>query len=213
MRELPFIVALTGGIASGKSAAADCFAMLGASVIDADVVARELVAPGTPALAEIVATFGSDALDPSGALDRRAMRERIFADPHARVQLDAILHPRVRQTLHARSALAAGPYVLLVIPLLVESGSYDWVDRVLVVDVPREVQRARLLARDGITPALADAMLDAQASRGERLAMADDVIENDGTRDALDAHVSALHERYTALAERKRNAREHDPRT
>ncbi|GAA0714062.1 dephospho-CoA kinase [Dokdonella soli] len=198
--ESVFTVALTGGIASGKSAVAARFAALGADVIDADVVARELVAPGSPALAEIVTAFGAGVLDAQGALDRRAMRERVFANPGARLRLEAILHPRVRAALRGRAAATRGPYALLVIPLLVESGHYDWVDRVLVVDAPREVQRARLLARDGVTPQLADAMLDAQVSRGQRLALADDVIGNDGTLADLDAQVHALHARYIELA-------------
>lgn len=203
VHDFPYTVALTGGIASGKSAAADCFAALGASVIDADMVARELVAPGGPVLAQITATFGSDVLDPSGTLDRRAMRERVFANPDARAQLNAILHPRVRVALHDQAAMATGPYVILVIPLLVESGSYDWVDRVLVVDVPRDLQRARLLARDGIPPELADAMLDAQASREQRLAVADDLIPNEDSLAEMHARVLALHAHYLALAERK----------
>lgn len=201
MTRRPFTVALTGGVASGKSAVADRFAALGAGVIDADVVTRELVAPGSPALAEIVARFGDGVLDAQGALDRRALRERVFADADARRRVEAILHPRVRALLHERARATAAPYALLVIPLLVESsGRYDWVDRVLVVDVPREVQHARLVVRDGVTPALADAMIDAQASRAQRLALADDVISNDGALDGLDAKVQALHQRYLALA-------------
>ena len=201
----PFTVALTGGIASGKSAVAERFAVLGANVIDADVVARELVAPGSAALAEIVTVFGSDVLDANAALDRRAMRERVFADVDARRKLEAILHPRVRAALRERSAVAAGPYALLVIPLLAESGYYDWVDRALVVDVPREVQRARLLSRDGVTPQLADAMLDAQVGREQRLALADDVIENGETLAELVAQVAVLHARYLDLAQSRRS--------
>ena len=201
-----FTVALTGGIASGKSAVAERFAALGASVSDADIVARELVAPGSPALAEIVAIFGAAALDASGNLDRRAMRARVFAHPHARAKLDAILHPRVRLQLRERSMVVTGPYALLAIPLLVESGHYEWVDRVLVVDVPRELQRARLLTRDGVTAQLADAMLDAQATREQRLARADDVITNTGSFDELDGRVCALHERYLKLASEPRNS-------
>jgi dephospho-CoA kinase len=200
----PFVVALTGGIASGKSAVAERFAALGASVIDADMIARELVAPGSPALAEIVEMFGATALDATGNLDRRAMRARVFADSHARAQLDAVLHPRVRRELRERSSMVAGPYALLVIPLLLESGHYDWVDRVLVVDVPRELQRTRLLARDGITAQLADAMLDAQATREQRLARADDVVTNTGSFEELDARVVGLHERYVMLASAQR---------
>lgn len=202
MSHVPFIVALTGGIASGKSAVADRFAALGVEVIDADVVARELVAPGSAALAQIVAAFGMAALDAHGALDRRAMRERVFADPAARRTLEAILHPRVRTTLRERAMRRSAAYVLLAIPLLAESAPhYDWVDRVLVVDVPRETQIARLVSRDGVAPALAAAMLDAQASREQRLAIADDVIVNDGALERLDAEVAQLHARYSALAQ------------
>jgi dephospho-CoA kinase len=201
MRDTPFCVALTGGIASGKSAVCARFAALGVEVIDADVVARELVAPGMPALHEIVAEFGADMLDPHGCLDRAAMRERVFADAGARRRLEAILHPRVRAVLRERASSARSAYVILAIPLLVESGGdYAWVDRVLVVDVPRDVQHARLIARDGIGSALADSMLDAQASRAQRLAIADDVIVNDGTLAELDQRVVDLHAKYLALA-------------
>ena len=200
MNSCPFTVALTGGIASGKSAVADRFAALGASVIDADVVARELVAPGSTALAEIVAAFGTGILDANAALDRPAMRDRVFADVAARRKLEAILHPRVRNALRERAAAIDGPYALLVIPLLVESGHYAWVDRVVVVNASREVQHSRLRMRDGITAPLADAMLDAQASREQRLAIADDVIDNSGTPDELTAQVEALHGRYLELA-------------
>ncbi|MBO9665053.1 dephospho-CoA kinase [Dokdonella sp.] len=203
MRALPFIVALTGGIASGKSAASDRFAELGAEVIDADRIARELVAPGQPALAEIAAAFGPEALDASGALDRRTMRERVFAEPAARRRLEAILHPRVRHALRERAGASTAPYVVLAIPLLTESGGYDWVDRVLVVDTPRETQHRRLVARDDITPELADAMLDAQATRAQRLALADDVVANDGSLSELHARIAELHRRYLAMAARK----------
>ena len=204
MDRLPFIVALTGGIASGKSAIADRFAALGASVLDADLVARELVLPGSPALAEIVEGFGADVLDANGALDRGAMRARVFADADARRRLEAILHPRIRATLRERACAAEGPYVLLVIPLLAESGRYDWVDRVLVVDTPREVQSQRLLARDGITEELADSMIDAQASRERRLALADDVILNDATLADTQAGIAALHAHYVSLGRDRR---------
>lgn len=205
MSALPFTVALTGGIASGKSAVSERFAALGANVVDADIVARELVAPGAPALEEIATTFGSDVLSADGSLDRRALRERIFDDDGARMRLNAILHPRIRGVLRERAqATREGSYAMLVIPLLAENREpYAWVDRVLVVDVPRAVQHARLIARDGITPALADAMLDAQATREQRLAIADDVIENNDTLAALDEAVHALHAQYRALAERK----------
>lgn len=196
-----FTVALTGGIASGKSAVADRFAALGVDLIDADLVARELVAPGQPALAELAAAFGTGILLPDGQLDRRGMRERVFADAGARRQLEGILHPRIREELRRRAGRVARAYGMLVVPLLVESGPhYAWVDRVLVVDVPRALQLGRLTERDGIDVALANAMLDAQASREQRLALADDVIDNSGSLADLDDAVAALHARYLALA-------------
>jgi dephospho-CoA kinase len=180
----PYTVALTGGIASGKSEAARRFAARGASVIDADAVARELVQPGMPALAEIAAAFGPEVLDPGGSLERAEMRALVFGDAAARRRLEAILHPRVRAEMLVRTDAASGPYVLLVIPLFVETAGYEWVDRVAVVDLPRELQLARAIARDRMAPSLAEAMIDAQASREERVAAADDVIDNSGTPDA-----------------------------
>jgi len=196
----PFTVALTGGIASGKSETARRFAALGASVIDADVVAREIVQPGMPALEEIAATFGKQVLDASGSLERTEMRTLIFGDAEARRKLETILHPRVRAEILVRTDAAQGPYVLLVIPLLVETAGYEWVDRVLVVDLPREQQLARAIARDRMSPALAEAMINAQASREQRLAAADDVIDNSGAPAALDAQVAMLHRKYLDLA-------------
>jgi dephospho-CoA kinase len=198
----PFTIALTGGIASGKSAAAQRFHDLGVDVFDADTIARELVAYGSAALAEIVAAFGEWVLDADGALDRRGVRALVFADAKARHTLEAILHPRVRTRLRECVQQARSPYALLVIPLLAESGHYGWADRVLAVDVPREVQRARLIARDGVAPDLADAILDAQASREQRLAIADDVIGNTGTLAELDARIDALHARYLGFVRR-----------
>jgi len=196
----PYTVALTGGIASGKSEAARRFAALGASVVDADVVAHELVAPGMPALAEIAAAFGPEILDESGSLERAEMRALIFGNAEARRRLEAILHPRVRAEMLVRTDAATGPYALLVVPLYVETGGYDWVDRVVVVDLPRELQLARAIARDRMAPSLAEAMIDAQASREQRLAAADDVIDNSGTPDALAAQIAALHAKYVELA-------------
>ena len=200
----PYTVALTGGIASGKSEAARRFAALGATVIDADVVAREIVQPGMPALAEIAAAFGPQMLDESGSLERAEMRTLVFGDAEARRRLEAILHPRVRAEILVRTDTATGPYVLLVIPLFVETAGYTWVDRVVVVDLPRELQLARAIARDRMAPSLAEAMIDAQASREQRLAAADDVIDNSGTPDALDAQVAALHAKYAELAAARR---------
>lgn len=207
MRAFPFTVALTGGIASGKSAVSDRFARLGVEIVDADLVARELVAAGQPALAEIATAFDSGVLDAHGALDRRAMRERVFADTAARRRLEAILHPRVRESLRERARSSSAPYVMLAIPLLAEGNGYDWVDRVLVVDALRAMQRQRLIARDDITPELADAMLDAQATREQRLVIADDVIDNTSTLADLDTRIAQLHQRYLAMAAAKSSQR------
>lgn len=197
-----FTVALTGGIASGKSAVEQRFAARGVEIIDADRIARDVVAPGTPGLAEAVEAFGAGILAADGSLDRRAMREHVFSNPAARHRLESIVHPRVRDTMRATLSMARGSYCMLVIPLFVESGEYHWVDRVLVVDVPREIQIKRLLRRDGITRALAGSMLDAQASREQRLAVANDVIDNSGSLDELDAAVDELHRRYLDMAGR-----------
>jgi len=197
-----FVVGLTGGIASGKSTVARLFAARGVVVADADEAARAAVAPGSEGLAAVVVAFGTDVLAADGSLDRAAMRRHVFHDDDARRRLEAIVHPRVRTLLQDACAAAAGPYAIAAIPLLVETGrdAYAWLSRVLVVDAPLEVQRARLQARDGIDPALADRMLAAQAPRAARLAIADDVLVNDGDPDALDAHVAAMDRRYRALA-------------
>jgi dephospho-CoA kinase len=197
-----FVVGLTGGIASGKSTVARLFAARGIVVADADDAARAAVAPGSEALAAVVATFGADVLAADGSLDRAAMRRHVFHDDDARRRLEAIVHPRVRTLLREACAAAAGPYAIAAIPLLVETGrdAYAWLARVLVVDAPVDAQRARLQARDGIDATLADRMLAAQAPRAKRLAIADDVLVNDGDPDALHAHVAALDQRYRALA-------------
>jgi dephospho-CoA kinase len=195
----PFRVGLTGGIASGKSAAAAAFARRGVPVIDTDQLAREVVEPGQPALAAVVAEFGADLLGHDGRLDRRRLRALVFADAARRKRLEAILHPAIRAKLAARIATVTAPYVVIAIPLLVESGLGDSVERVLVVDCPPALQLARLAARDGETSATGAAILAAQASREQRLAAADDVLDNTGTLAALDAQVGALHERYLAL--------------
>lgn len=195
------IVALTGGVAAGKTAVTRRFEAFGVHVHDADVAAREVIEPGTPGLTAIVDTFGAAVLNASGRLDRAAMRQRVFADPAARRQLEAIIHPLVRQWLHDRALAECGPYCLLAIPLLAENiAHYRWVDRVLLVDVPESVQLARLVARDGLDETLARRMLSSQASRAERLALADDVIENSGDEAMLDSAVAELHQRYLALA-------------
>ena len=195
------VVALTGGVAAGKSAVSKRFEAVGIGVYDADVAAREVVKPGTPALAEIEMVFGHGVLRADGSLDRHAMRERVFADPDARKKLEAVIHPRVRTWLRRKVAADRGAYCILAIPLLVENrAEYDWVDRVLLVDVPQEVQVERLMARDGVTRGHAESMLAAQSTREQRLAIADDVIVNDGEEAALDAQVAALHARYLELA-------------
>ncbi len=195
------VIALTGGIAAGKSAVARRFEALGVPVHDADVAARAVIEPGSSGLAAVVDAFGAQVLDASGRLDRPAMRERVFADPVARRRLEAIIHPRVRQWLHERALAEREPYCLLAIPLLAENiAHYRWVDRVLLVDAPENLQIARLVARDGIDETLARRMLAQQATRAERRALADDVIENDGDEAALDSAVTDLHRRYLALA-------------
>ncbi len=198
-----FIIGLTGGIASGKSAVADRFIAQGVVVADADVAARAVVEPGQPALAEVVAVFGGGLLLSDGRLDRATLRARVFGDEGARRRLEAILHPPIRAALREACTIATSVYAVVAIPLLAEGGAraaYPWLDRILVVDVPRDMQRARLMQRDGVDAALAEKMLDAQAGRRERLAIADDVIVNDGPLERLDAHVAALDARYRSLA-------------
>lgn len=195
------VIALTGGVAAGKTAVARRFEALGVHVHDADMAAREVIEPGSAGMVAVVDAFGSDVLDATGRLDRPAMRQRVFADPAARRQLEAIIHPRVRQWLHDRALAERGPYCLLAIPLLAENIThYRWVDRVLLIDVPESVQIERLIARDHIDETLARRMLSQQASRAERLALADDVIENSGDEAALDSAVAELHQRYLMLA-------------
>ncbi|WP_158885957.1 dephospho-CoA kinase [Rhodanobacter sp. L36] len=195
------VVALTGGVASGKSAVTRRFETLGVPVHDADVAAREVVEPGTPGLVEIIRDFGSDVLGDDGRLNRPAMRQRVFADPAARLKLEAIVHPRIRQWLRDRALAERARYCVLAIPLLAENvAHYDWVDRVLLVDAPEALQIERLVRRDGIDESLARLMLANQASRAKRLALADDVIENHGDEADLDHAVSELHRRYLAMA-------------
>jgi dephospho-CoA kinase len=198
-----FLIGLTGGVASGKSEATRRFEARGVFVADADVAARDAVAVGSDGLADVVAAFGADVLDTGGALDRAAMRRRVFADDAARRRLEAIVHPRVRAMLRAACEAAPGDYAIAAIPLLAEGGgrdAYPWLDRILVIDVPIAVQRARLSTRDGIDDALADRMIAAQATREQRLAIADDVVANAGALDALDAPIAALDARYRKLA-------------
>jgi dephospho-CoA kinase len=198
-----YTIGLTGGVASGKSAVADAFARLGVAIVDADIAARDAVARGSDGLAEVVAAFGDEVLDSDGHLHRPAMRRKVFEDHAARQTLESIVHPRVRSALQAASAAAGGPYVVVAIPLLAEGGgrtAYPWLDRILVVDVPGDVQVARLLRRDAVDRTLADRMIAAQADRLARLAIADDVLVNTGTKDELAARVTALDVQYRTLA-------------
>jgi dephospho-CoA kinase len=205
-----YCVGLTGGVASGKSALAREFQALGVFVADADVAAREALAPGSEGLAEVVAAFGAGVLAADGSLDRAAMRRRVFADDAARARLEAIVHPRVRAALREACADAPGPYAIAMIPLLAEAcgraeagcwrAAYPWLDRVLVVDVPEQVQLERLLLRDGVDEALARRMIEAQATREARLAIADDVVVNDGPIERLAGAARALDGRYRGLA-------------
>ena len=198
-----FVIGLTGGVASGKSEVTRRFEALGVHVADADVVARAVVEPGQPALARIAERFGAGILLADGRLDRRRLREQIFSDPQARADLEAITHPAIRLALEHECRAAAGPYAIAAIPLLAEAGgraAYPWLGRILVVDAPVELQRARLMRRDGVDEALAARMIAAQVSREARLAIADDVLVNDGHPDQLDAPIAALDARYRALA-------------
>ncbi len=194
----PMIIALTGGVASGKTAVSDRFAELGVPVVDTDLVAREVVAPRSSGLAAVKKAFGPEVIKTDGGLDRAALRGKIFDNPAARRRLEEILHPRIAK--HARSQLMAlnAPYAILVVPLLIESGLFDDADRVLVVDAPEPVQLERLMQRDGASRSQAEAMLAAQASREKRLARADDIIENTGTLEALFQQVDRLDEKYRA---------------
>ena len=198
-----FIVAITGGVASGKSTVDALFRTRGVVVADADIAARDAVAPGSDGLAEVVAEFGTGVLDATGQLDRPAMRRRVFADADARRRLEAIIHPRVREALRDLCRAATSAYAIASIPLLAEGGgreAYPWLQRILVVDVPDAVQLARLLQRDAIDEDLARTMIAAQASRRERLAIADDVLVNGGALDALPSQVEALDRFYRVLA-------------
>lgn len=192
-------IGLTGGIASGKSAVAELFAGRGAAVIDTDRIAREVVEPGQPALADLVAALGRDILDTGGGLDRARLRRRVFAEPETRRLVEAIVHPAIQTELEKLARELPGPYQILVIPLLAETGRKAIVDRVLVVDCPEEMQLERLIRRDGETAESARQALAAQAPRAVRLALADDVIDNSGPLGALAARVAELDRKYRAL--------------
>ncbi len=210
MNERPFCVGLTGGIGSGKSAVAAMLAQRGAGVIDTDAIAHAITAAGGAAIPAIAAAFGEEYLTPQGALDRAKMRARVFADEKARRQLEAILHPMIRERVDAELQRLAPlhSFLVLVVPLLIETGAYrDQIDRVLVVDCPEALQIARVQARSGLAEEQVRAILAAQASRAQRLAAADDVIANTGTLAELEAAVDALFQRYLQFAQAGGGAR------
>ena len=192
-------IGLTGGIASGKSLVADMFAKLGVPVIDTDKIARQVVARGQPALAEVTAEFGARILTPEGELDRASLRQIVFQDEPLRRRLEAIVHPRIREMTLQASETAGGPYQVLVVPLLIESDFQQLVDRILVVDCPESVQRERLLVRDTETPEQVERMMDAQLSRSRRLEAANDIIDNSGTQDATRRQVETLHRKFLGI--------------
>ena len=201
-----YVVVLTGGIASGKTAVSDIFSSKGISVVDADVIARMLVEPGRPALERIKEAFGTGIIDQNGRLDRSKVREMIFADTRLRTKLENILHPAIRQESLTQLKSSKTPYVIYVVPLLAESGSPYRGDRVLLVDVQEETQIERVIARDDIDREQAEAILDAQASRSERMTLADDVVVNDGDLESLHHAVEDLHVKYLGLATKKARA-------
>lgn len=202
-----FVVGLTGGIGSGKSTVADLFVAAGASLVDTDAIAHELTAPEGAAMPAIVAAFGAAVLTPAGALDRAAMRQHVFADPGARQQLEAILHPMIRQLSDARCLAATTPYVVLAVPLLVESGTYrERCDRIVVVDCPESLQVERVMARNGLAADQVRAIMAAQATRADRLAVADDVVVNDAGLTKLYEQVERLHLNYLRQSAEKAKA-------
>jgi len=198
---MPYCVGLTGGIGCGKSKATQMFEALGAAVVDTDEISRALTAPGGHAMRAVESAFGPDYLNADGGLDRARMRAIVFSDPQAKRQLESILHPLIRAESRSRIAAASGPYVILVVPLLLETGAYaDLVSRVLVVDCDEQQQIARTMARSGLGEDEVRSIMKAQLARRERLQRADDVLHNDGDIEALRTQVEALHERYLAVA-------------
>jgi len=199
-----FVVGITGGIGSGKSAVSDRFKRYGIKIVDADVASRDVVKPGQPALLDIREHFGADILQPDGTLDRAKLRARVFADPNERKWLERLLHPKINAYLVQELQNAESPYAILVSPLMKETGQARYANRILVVDVPEEVQLRRTMTRDANDEKQVRAIMAAQISRAERLEMADDVIVNDAGFEALDAAIARLHERYLELAAKHR---------
>ena len=196
----PFSIGLTGGIGSGKTTVANMFAERGASIVDTDLIAHSLTAPGGPAMPAIIAEFGPEFADATGALDRARMRQLVFADAGAKARLEAILHPRIRDGALAAGAAATGSYVIYAVPLLVESGAWrERVARILVVDCREEVQISRVMARNNLPESQVLAIMAAQASRAQRLAAADDIIENNDGIAALGPQIDRLHALYMKI--------------
>jgi dephospho-CoA kinase len=192
-----YSVGLTGGIGCGKTTVADMFGALGASLVDTDAIAHTLTAPHGAAMPAILGEFGDGFATPEGALDRAKMRELVFTDPGARARLEAILHPRIREATAAAAALATGPYVIFVVPLLIESGTWrERVSRILAIDCPEATQVARVMARNKLPESQVRAIMAAQVTRAQRLAAADDVILNDDGLEALRPQVERLHAFY-----------------
>lgn len=197
----PLVVGLTGGIASGKTTVANLFQQhFAIDIIDADIIARHVVEPGTPGLAAIIEHFGSGILDDTGQLNRSALRERVFSTPSDKEWLNHTLHPLINDRMLAQIQQISSPYGLLVVPLLVENQLQSMVDRVLVVDVDEESQLMRTMARDQVTQQQAQAILAAQATRAQRLAIADDVINNDKDNRQLLSLITKLHQKYLAIS-------------
>jgi dephospho-CoA kinase len=196
----PLVIGLTGGIGSGKSSCAALFHELGVPVIDADELAHALVAPGEPALADIITEFGPEYLAADGSLDRGKLRQRVFAEPASRRRLEAILHPLIRNNIKELVNSVQAPYCIVSIPLLLENGQTDLVDRILVIDIPEALQLSRTARRDGLAMDEIRPVLETQTDRSTRLAAADDVISNVGSLDELAAKVQALHQEYLSLS-------------
>lgn len=199
-----FIVGLIGGIGSGKSTVADLFVAEGAALVDTDAIAHELTGPGGQAMPLLAKAFGAEIVKPDGSLDRARLRQRVFADAAVRARLEAILHPLIREISAARCLAAEAPYVILAVPLLVESGTYrERCDRVAVVDCPEALQIERVMARSGLTASEVEAIMASQASREQRLAVADDVVTNDAGKANLHEQVARLHHKYLLLSSEK----------
>ena len=195
-----FTVVMTGGIASGKTSASDLFASYGVPILDTDLAARTVVEPGQPALDEIKVSFGNDVINASGELDRAVLREVIFEQPEKRRELEAILHPKIRAHINEQKNQLDAAYCIIVVPLYLESGRGYEADRILVIDVPTDLQRERLAKRDNTSPEQIEQILKSQATREERLSAADDVIDNTATPESLAARVAELHQQYLSQA-------------